>query len=78
MTREGYTHGRKRPKYCRRARIGPKIAEASESDLDNAIKNSTQYIEPAMIVFMGVTIGGLAISLLLPIFNVASVMSGSG
>ncbi|MEQ9616937.1 MAG: type II secretion system F family protein [Phycisphaerales bacterium] len=53
-----------------------KISESSESDLDNSIKNSTQYIEPAMIVFMGVTIGGLAISLLLPIFNVATVMSG--
>jgi len=55
-----------------------KIAEASESDLDNSIKTSTQYIEPAMIIFMGVTIGGLAISLLLPIFNVATVMSESG
>jgi len=55
-----------------------KIAEAAESDLDNSIKNSTQYIEPAMIVFMGVTIGGLAISLLLPIFNVATVMSEGG
>lgn len=55
-----------------------KIAESSEADLDNAIRNGTQYIEPAMIVFMGISIGGLAISLLLPIFNVANVMSGSG
>ena len=54
------------------------IAESAEGDLDNAIKNGTQYIEPAMIIFMGVTIGGLAISLLLPIFNVANVMTGKG
>jgi len=54
-----------------------KIAESTESDLDDAIKNGTQYIEPVMIIFMGGTIGGLAISLLLPIFNVASVISGN-
>ena len=53
-----------------------RVARATEEDLDNAIKNATQLIEPAMIVFMGLTIGGIAIALLLPIFSVASIMSG--
>lgn len=53
-----------------------RVARATEDDLDNAIKNATQLIEPAMIVFMGLTIGGIAIALLLPIFSVASIMSG--
>jgi type IV pilus assembly protein PilC len=52
-----------------------RVATASEADLDEAIKSATQLIEPAMIVFMGTTIGGIAIALLLPIFNVANVMT---
>ncbi len=52
-----------------------RVASATETDLDEAIKNVTQLIEPAMIIFMGLTIGGIAIALLLPIFNVANIMS---
>lgn len=52
-----------------------RVATSSEADLDEAIKSATQLIEPAMIVFMGTTIGGIAIALLLPIFNVANVMA---
>lgn len=52
-----------------------RVASAAEQDLDEAIKTATQLIEPAMIVFMGGTVGGIAIALLLPIFNVANVMA---
>lgn len=53
-----------------------RVARSTEEDLDVAIKSATQLIEPAMIIFMGVTIGGIAIALLLPIFKVANIMSG--
>lgn len=52
-----------------------RLALATEADLDEAVKSATQLIEPAMIIFMGGTIGGIAIALLLPIFNVANVMA---
>lgn len=52
-----------------------RISISAEEDLDEAVKNATQLIEPAMIVFMGITIGGIAVALLLPIFSVANVMS---
>lgn len=52
-----------------------RVSTSLETDLDEAIKQATQLIEPAMIIFMGVTIGGIAIALLLPIFNVANVVS---
>lgn len=52
-----------------------RVALSTEEDLDQAVKNATQLIEPAMIVFMGLTIGGIAISLLLPIFTISNVMS---
>ncbi len=52
-----------------------RVADAAEGDLDEAIKSATQMVEPAMIVFMGVTIGGIAMALLLPIFTVANTMA---
>lgn len=53
-----------------------RIADSTEEELDQTIKSVTQMIEPAMIIFMGVVIGGIAVALLLPIFSVAHVMSG--
>lgn len=52
-----------------------RVADTTEHEFEDAVKSATQLLEPAMIIFMGVTIGGIAIALLLPIFNVASVMS---
>lgn len=52
-----------------------RVSQSAEEDLDEAVKNATQLIEPAMIIFMGITIGGIAIALLLPIFSVANVMA---
>jgi type IV pilus assembly protein PilC len=53
-----------------------KIALSADDELDETIRVATQLIEPAMIVFMGVTIGGLALALLLPIFSISNVLSG--
>lgn len=55
------------------AEVLDRVSVSAEADLDEAVKNATQLIEPAMIVFMGALIGGIAIALLLPIFSVASV-----
>ncbi|HVZ94550.1 MAG TPA: type II secretion system F family protein [Phycisphaerales bacterium] len=57
------------------ADVMDRVAAAAETDLDESVKTATQLIEPAMIIFMGGTIGGIAIALLLPIFSVASVVS---
>lgn len=52
-----------------------RVAESSETDLDEAIKTGTQLIEPAMIMVMGLLIGGMALALLLPIFTISSTMA---
>lgn len=54
-----------------------RIAGHTEEDFDEAVKRGTQFIEPLMVSFMGVLIGGVAISLLLPIFSVGKVMAGN-
>ncbi len=51
-----------------------KIADFYDEEVDQAVENLTSLIEPFMLVFLGVTIGGLVISMYLPIFKMASVI----
>lgn len=53
-----------------------KIAKFTEDEFDAAVKQSTQYLEPLLVVTMGSIIGFVAIALLLPIFSVSTVVSG--
>ncbi len=55
-----------------------RIAEFSQEELDDSVSRVATFIEPLMIVFMGILIGGMAMALLLPIFNMSKIMSGSG
>lgn len=49
-----------------------KIAEFYDEEVDQAVENLTALIEPFMLVFLGVTIGGLVIAMYLPVFKMAS------
>ena len=51
-----------------------KIADFYDQEVDQAVENMTAMIEPFMLVFLGVTIGGLVISMYLPIFKMASIV----
>ena len=62
----------------RLARVMEKIADFSEEELDSTIKEVTSFIEPVMVMAMGIIVGGMAIALLLPIFKMSSIVSGSG
>jgi type IV pilus assembly protein PilC len=52
-----------------------KIADFYEDEVDNAVTNLTSLMEPLVILFLGVVIGGLVISMYLPIFKLGSVIS---
>ena len=51
-----------------------KIADFYEEEVDNAVANLTALMEPLVILFLGVVIGGLVISMYLPIFKLGSVI----
>jgi type IV pilus assembly protein PilC len=51
-----------------------KIADFYEEEVDTAVDNMTALMEPAIMAFLGVVIGGLVISMYLPIFMMASVV----
>ncbi len=53
-----------------------KIADFYEDEVDQAVDNLTALIEPFMLVFLGVTIGGLVVSMYLPVFKLAGAISG--
>ena len=51
-----------------------KIAEFYEDEVDVAVANLTSMLEPLLMVFLGVVIGGVVIAMYLPIFNMASAV----
>jgi type IV pilus assembly protein PilC len=50
------------------------VAVYYEEEFDNTVDNMSSMIEPIMIVFMGVMIGGLMIAMYSPIFNVGALI----
>ena len=48
-----------------------KIADFYEDEVDAAVKSLTSLIEPLLMAFLGVVVGGLVIALYLPIFSLA-------
>jgi type IV pilus assembly protein PilC len=51
-----------------------KIADFYEDEVDNAVANLTSLMEPMVILFLGTVIGGLVISMYLPIFKLGAVL----
>ena len=50
------------------------VAKYYESEFDTVVENLSSLIEPIMIVFMGLMIGGLMIAMYSPIFNVGALI----
>lgn len=52
-----------------------RVAEFGEEELNSAIKTLTSMIEPAIIMVLGVVVGGLVLALLLPIFTISKALN---
>ena len=53
-----------------------KIADFYEDEVDAAVKDMLTAIEPIMIVFLGVVVGGVVISMYLPLFSLIGKLAG--
>ncbi len=51
-----------------------KVAEYFEQEVNNAVDALSSLIEPMIMVFIGVVVGGLVIGMYLPIFKLASIV----
>jgi type IV pilus assembly protein PilC len=52
-----------------------KIADFYEDEVDAAVKDLLTALEPVMIVFLGVVVGGVVISMYLPLFSLIGQLS---
>lgn len=51
-----------------------KIADFYDDEVDTAVNNLTALLEPMLMVFLGIIIGGVVIAMYLPIFKLVSVV----
>ena len=54
-----------------------KIADFYEEEVDAAVKDLLTALEPIMIVFLGLVVGGVVISMYLPLFSLIGKLSGA-
>jgi len=52
-----------------------KIADFYEEEVDQAVANLLTLMEPVMIFFLGTTVGGIVISMYMPLFDMISKLS---
>jgi len=53
-----------------------KIADFYDDEVDSAVEAMTAMLEPMLMVFLGVVVGGLVIAMYLPIFKIAGTVAG--
>ena len=53
-----------------------KIADFYEQEVDAAVKDMLTLLEPVIILILGISVGGAAISMYLPMFELIATMSG--
>jgi type IV pilus assembly protein PilC len=52
-----------------------KIADFYDSEVDTAVKGLTSIIEPLVIVFMGIVIGGIVMAIFMPMLEIVSMQT---
>ena len=53
-----------------------KIADFYDEEVDTAVEGLTSLLEPALMAFLGVTVGFIVVAMYLPIFKLASIAGG--
>jgi type IV pilus assembly protein PilC len=53
-----------------------KVADYFEEEVDTTMANLMTILEPFLMVFLGVVVGGIVISMYMPLFKLIQVMSG--
>jgi type II secretory pathway component PulF len=48
-----------------------RAANILDKDIDHSLKRMTALIEPVMMIFMGTTVGGIALSIMMPIYDIS-------
>ena len=52
-----------------------RVADFLDEEIENTLSGLTSLIEPLLIVFLGVVVGGIVICMFLPIFKLSELVS---
>ena len=55
-----------------------RISDFLDEEIETTLSGLTSMIEPILIVFLGVVVGGMVICMFLPIFKLPEIVSGNG
>lgn len=53
-----------------------KVADYYEEEVDEVMKNLLTILEPVLMIFLGIVVGGIVIAMYLPLFKLIRVLSG--
>ena len=53
-----------------------RISDFLDEEIETILSGLTSLIEPMLIVFLGVVVGGIVICMFLPIFKMSDIVSG--
>jgi type IV pilus assembly protein PilC len=51
-----------------------KVADFYEAEVDDAVESMSSLIEPMIMAFLGVIVGGMVVAMYLPIFKMAGAV----
>ena len=77
-------HGTERAPITLRAEVGETvifdagIADFLDEEIETVLSGLTSLIEPLLIVFLGVVVGGIVICMFLPIFKMSEIINPPG
>ena len=55
-----------------------RVANFLDEEIETTLSGLMSLVEPLLIVFLGIVIGGMVVCMFLPIFNLANIVSGHG
>jgi type IV pilus assembly protein PilC len=55
-----------------------RVSDFLDEEIETTLSGLMSLIEPLLIVFLGVVIGGMVVCMFLPIFNLANIVNGGG
>src|SRR5208282_4042853 len=55
-----------------------RVANFLDEEIEATLSGLMSLIEPMLIVFLGIVIGGMVVCMFLPIFNLANIVNGNG
>jgi type IV pilus assembly protein PilC len=54
-----------------------RVADFLDEEIETTLSGLMSLIEPLLIVFLGIVIGGMVVCMFLPIFNLANIVNGN-